>query len=132
MSIKFLTEYGGTVSYKMNQRTYNEDRFIFWTFALEIERQSPNGKMQIIDEHHGSWHSTRRLPVSNPVLRLPTQPAVCTDLDQLQERTVVSNRLQLYLDALENWTDKWKIRINPGKSEAVMFTTRRIIPPYAI
>ena len=42
--------------------------------------------------------------------------------------TIVCNRLQLYLDALKDWADKWKIVINPGKSEAVWFTTRRVTP----
>ena len=53
-------------------------------------------------------------------------------LTSCRSGTIVCNRLQLYLDALEDWADKWKIAINPGKSEAVLFTTRRVTPPQQV
>jgi len=41
---------------------------------------------------------------------------------------LVHNRLQGYLDVLEGWTKKWRIKINAEKSTAVLFTRRRIKP----
>ena len=43
--------------------------------------------------------------------------------------TVASHYLQLHLDILHAWFDKWKIKINQEKSSHVTFTTTRSTRP---
>ena len=40
-----------------------------------------------------------------------------------------ANRLQNALTELENWIHKWRTKINPNKSEYIVFTLNKSIPP---
>jgi hypothetical protein len=42
---------------------------------------------------------------------------------------VATHKLQLHLNLIQNWMDRWKIAINPTKSAQVTFTTRKAICP---
>jgi hypothetical protein len=46
---------------------------------------------------------------------------------------LASQKLQQHLDLLQEWFDKWKIKINQTKSSQLTFTTKRTnCPPAAI
>ena len=50
-----------------------------------------------------------------------------TDIDPI----AAANRLQRVLNELEKWTDTWRIKINPNKSESayVVLTLNKWVPP---
>jgi hypothetical protein len=46
---------------------------------------------------------------------------------------LASKQLQYHLDLLQEWFDKWKIKINQTKSSQITFTTKRTnCPPVTI
>lgn len=44
-----------------------------------------------------------------------------------EDATVAANNLQLTLNNVQKWSDKWRIKINESKSTHVTFTNRRVI-----
>lgn len=47
----------------------------------------------------------------------------CNDPDE------TSNFLKIHLDFINNWANKWQIKINPEKSVYEKFTLKKTVPP---